>query len=1057
MVNFDENLQHLMDNLNERAKELNCLYRVDEILREPRNTPDNLMARLIELIPAGWQFCELCSARIELNDEVSQSEDYQETPWFQQKDIVVNNRNAGSIRVTYSAEKPFLVEEDKLLQAIADKIGHYLERCELRQAATQWQQLKSSLEVSTTRSDWKVIVDMLYSTDIEAYLRTARKMMNYLYWIGNDEAVRQIEAINFDKLGDRIDEELFANKPTSRTDKNSLLEGFRRVFEIAGTVLSSEEILTNLHKWMQEDRISFLVVALEDLATSLSDIQNALARFHTLGLNKIELTEYTRKNINVLLILRFFTDQLEFINIAKNFIYLESFQSLIQHMIFPNNSHGKLGGKSAGIFLAKNILNTEISSRMHGIDIKYPKTWYITSDTMHRFLYYNNLKEIIEQKYKDIEQIREEYANIIQMFKNSQFPPEIIKELSRALDDFGDSPIIVRSSSLLEDRVGAAFSGKYKSLFLANQGSKTHRLNALMDAISEVYASTFGPDPIVYRKERGLLDFHEEMAIIIQEVVGARAGKYFFPAFAGVAFSNNEFRWSPRIKREDGLIRLVPGLGTRAVDRLSNDYPILVAPGCPDLHVNATNEEILRYSPKMIDLINLEENTFETLPVEEVMRACGEDYPMVEQIVSVYHGSAITSRNRFNINFAEDDIVVTFHGLANHRSRDYMRLLKDALAILKDKMGVPVDIEFACDGNALYLLQCRSQSADHRSAPAAIPKDIPEQEILFTANRYISNGSIPEITHLVYVDPQKYSEIQSLDELKAIGKAVGKLNAILPKRKFILMGPGRWGSRGDIKLGVNVTYADISNSAVLIEIARKKGQYTPDLSFGTHFFQDLVESSIRYIPLYPDEADNMFNERFLQSANNILGKILPEHEELTDTLKVIDVPASTSGKNLRILMNADLDEALAYFSSEHPRVATLSPEPDIAPVPQDNHWLWRYRMAEKIARLIDVQRFGVKNFYIFGSVKNATAGPASDIDLLIHVEDDSERQRMLDTWLEGWSKCLAEMNYLRTGYHTEGLLDVHLITDEDIKNRSSFAARIDAITDAARPLSLTEK
>ena len=171
------------------------------------------------------------------------------------------------------------------------------------------------------------------------------------------------------------------------------------------------------------------------------------------------------------------------------------------------------------------------------------------------FLSYNNLEEVNEQKYKEIDQIRLEYQNVVQLLKNSHFPIEIIKGLSMALDDLGDKPLIVRSSSLLEDRMGTAFSGKYKSLFLANQGSKQERLEALTDAIAEVYASIFGPDPIEYRAERGLLDFHEEMGIMIQEVVGQRVGDYFFPAFAGVAFSNNEFRWSSRIKREDGLAR----------------------------------------------------------------------------------------------------------------------------------------------------------------------------------------------------------------------------------------------------------------------------------------------------------------------------------------------------------------------------------------------------------------------------------------------------------------------------------------------------------------------
>ena len=165
---------------------------------------------------------------------------------------------------------------------------------------------------------------------------------------------------------------------------------------------------------------------------------------------------------------------------------------------------------------------------------------------------------------------------------------------------------IVRSSSLLEDRAGAAFSGKYKSLFLANQGTKQEKLDALTDAIAEVYASTFSPDPIEYRSERGLLDFGEEMGIMIQEVVGTRMGNYFVPSFAGVMFSNNEFRWSPRIDRKDGLVRMVPGLGTRAVDRLVDDYSILLAPGKPNLSVNVTPDEKVRYSPHYIDVINLE-------------------------------------------------------------------------------------------------------------------------------------------------------------------------------------------------------------------------------------------------------------------------------------------------------------------------------------------------------------------------------------------------------------------------------------------------------------------
>jgi len=119
-------------------------------------------------------------------------------------------------------------------------------------------------------------------------------------------------------------------------------------------------------------------------------------------------------------------------------------------------------------------------------------------------------------------------------------------------------------------------------------------------------------------------------------------------------------------------------------------------------------------------------------------------------------------------------------------------------------------------------------------------------------------------------------------------------------------------------------------------------------------------------------------------------------------------------------------------------------------------WEWRYKMAEKICQCLDFNKFNVKGFYVFGSTKNACSGPASDIDILIHFRGNQVQRENLLLWLDGWSQALAEINFQRTGYETEGLLDVHLITDEDIKNKTSFAVKIGAITDAARPLKVIE-
>jgi hypothetical protein len=177
------------------------------------------------------------------------------------------------------------------------------------------------------------------------------------------------------------------------------------------------------------------------------------------------------------------------------------------------------------------------------------------------------------------------------------------------------------------------------------------------------------------------------------------------------------------------------------------------------------------------------------------------------------------------------------------------------------------------------------------------------------------------------------------------------------------MGPGRWGSRGDIKLGVNVTYSDINNSAVLIEIARKKGNYVPDLSFGTHFFQDLVEASIRYIPLYPDEKGIIFNEDFLLKSPNALFELLPAYSNLSDSVHVIEVPEAADGLVLRVLMNADLDMAVGILS---PRTSSIMEDNErnaYVPGVRTDHWRWRAEMVEKLASQLDPQRFGVTSLY----------------------------------------------------------------------------------------------
>lgn len=903
-------IDRLLHDLRERAKELNCLYEVQEILSSPDASMDKICQGVVGVLPPGWQYPDVCHAEIACAGKTYRTPGFQASPWVQSADIRVQDQVVGRISVYYDEERPpsdegpFLKEERRLINTIAEQIGFYILHQQLRQVFHE--QMRAG-EAEKTRLE--VVLDLLRRTDPDLLTRIARKMINHLGWMGIKEAERLLDDF---ALAHSEESGLDENRPAQGVWPGSLLEVSDRVFQIASAHLPHDVILENIQKWTKEDRVSFLVNALVNPGSSLAEISAAIERYHLLAAQGIELTSPRERWFRVSLIRRILSDQPHFIGVAQRFISIDDFSDFMRRVVFPSGSHGKLGGKSSGLYLAAQILKAAAANVELLRNVKTPKTWYLTSDSVFYFIGYNNLEDVVEQKYKDPGRVRQEYPYIVHLFKNSPLPPEIVRGLSLALDDFGDVPLIVRSSSLLEDQVGAAFAGKYKSLFIANKGTKEERLGALMDAISEVFASLFGPDPIEYRIAHGLIDYHEEMGILTQEVVGSRIGRYYAPAFAGVAFSNNEFRWSGRIRREDGLVRLVPGLGTRAVDRLSNDYPILIAPGKPNLRVNVTPDEIVRYSPKRIDLINLEARSFETIEVKDLLRECGAEYPLIEHLVSIYTPDRIRPPGRLGLNFRENQFVVTFEGLCSRTA--FLKQLRAILDTLQDALGHPVDIEFAHDGTDFYLLQCRAQSHSPDSAPSEIPRDAPPESVIFTARRYVSNGSVQDINHIVYVDPQKYGRAADRQELLAVGRAIGVLNQILPKRRFILMGPGRWGSRGDIRLGVSITYADISNTAMLIEIARKQKDYLPEPSFGTHFFQDLVEASIRYLPLFPDDPGVVFNERFLGTQTNVLPHLLPDFAHLADVIRVIDVPASTGGQTLQVLMNAEQETAIALLA-----------------------------------------------------------------------------------------------------------------------------------------------
>jgi hypothetical protein len=642
------------------------------------------------------------------------------------------------------------------------------------------------------------------------------------------------------------------------------------------------------------------------------------------------------QEIIVVLIKSMISDQLGFVGIAKEWFTIADLQEIRRRRI----GRGKIGGKAAGLLLAWKILQKEDDepvlskaergaeepalSEAEGIDIKsrlaIPESYFIGADAFYDFLSLNRLHDTLNQKYKTREQIDADYPAIREAYIGGHFPDDIIYGLRELLKEVGDAPLIVRSSSLLEDNFGTSFAGKYDSFFCPNQGTPEENLKALTLAISKVYASVPSPVPILYRQHMGLVDYDERMAVLIQKVQGTQCCNFFFPALAGVGFSLNPFRWNPRIRPEDGFLRVVWGLGTRAVERVANDYPRMVALSHPQLRPEAGAEEIKHYSQHFVDLIDLADNQLKTLPISEVLSV---DYPAVRFLASVDKGGYLQPMFSQSRDIEPQQMVLTFDYLL--KDTTLVPLMKAILKKLERRYGWPVDIEFTVDIGSEYpqpslmvhLVQCRPQSShesDWRQASFDFDETwaLPEEDILFSANKLVPHGLVPQIRYIVYVDPEKYAQIPDPTTKLQLARVVGHINQRLEGERFILMGPGRWGS-SNMDLGLKVTYADIHNTSVLVEIAMTNGDGTPELSYGTHFFQNLVEARIYPLPLYPHQDDTIFRSAFFQETPNMLKDLIPSDGKYAKYIKIIDVPAATDGRYLEVVMDSEKGKALGYL------------------------------------------------------------------------------------------------------------------------------------------------
>lgn len=616
----------------------------------------------------------------------------------------------------------------------------------------------------------------------------------------------------------------------------------------------------------------------------------------------------------VVLIRRLISDQLAYINIAKEWFSIEDLVEIRKKKI----GYGKIGGKAAGLLLAAHILeHTAEDSLRAGLCI--PESYYLGSDLIYVFMSSNGLMHWNDQKYKSDEQIRSDYPRILEEFQAGEFPPDILEKLQDMLDKIGQRPLIVRSSSQLEDNFGTSFAGKYDSYFCPNQGTRPENLRQLTQAIARTYASTLKPDALLYRRSKGLQDYDERMAILVQVVQGEPFGHYFLPHGAGVAFSRNLYRWDPQIRREEGFARLVWGLGTRAVDRMANDFPRLVALEHPMLQPDDSPEAIRRYSQRYVDLIDLESNQFKTLPIHQVLRP---NYSPLRYLVQVEQEGYFTClRSRA----AEADIpqmAITFNEFL--RRTPFAARLGQILKLLEDHYHNAVDIEFTFQipdpfaikpEVVISLLQCRPQSRLEDAKVVRLPRELAREEILFSTHFMVPQGYTANIRHVLFVEPQGYYNLATANERLDLGRAIGRLNSLLGSKTYICVGPGRWGTYNP-DLGVYVCYSDIFNSAALVELSGKGIGPAAEPSLGTHFFQDLMEAQIYPLAVLLDEPRTIFNQEFFYNTPNCLNQFLPEDAARFPCLKLIDVSAYQAGHHLELVMDDEAGEAVAFLGKD---------------------------------------------------------------------------------------------------------------------------------------------
>lgn len=590
--------------------------------------------------------------------------------------------------------------------------------------------------------------------------------------------------------------------------------------------------------------------------------------------NGVDVTEDCSKICNIML-----TRDSKMRELIKSNFTPEDYFEVHSRMV----GTGMIGGKACGMLLSRKIVENhrpDIFERFEPHD-----SYYIGSDVFYAYIVDNGFWDLrIKQRTE------EGYFTLAGEFEKKimegKFPTGIEAEFRRILDYYGNDPVIVRSSSILEDGFGNAFAGKYESVFCGNQGDPEERLQKFEEAVKIVYASTMSMSALDYRKRRGLDKRDEQMAILVQRVSGSRYEGFFMPCTAGVGYSVSPYRMGSE-KPKSGMLRLVMGLGTAAVDRRTGSYPRLVSLDAPTKVLSTDMSDRQQFSQRIVDAISADTNDVEGF---DAMNIC-KSVPRYLKNMIYSHNYETESRLRERGDW-RDVLFITCDGLT--KNEQLMTDMRDILELIQTHYEYPVDTEytinFAPDGSyVIDLLQCRPLQLTAEGDKITVPDGVDNRRILLET-KGVSMGFSREIAidGVVYIDPILYYQMPYRRKYE-IKEALSQVNWRFRNqgKHLLLLTPGRICTSSP-ELGVPSGFSDISEFSVIAEVSESKVGYIPELSYGSHIFQDLVEAGILYTAVFEKESTIAFSPDLLKEFADVTNGVTELADDIKGVLRVYD-------------------------------------------------------------------------------------------------------------------------------------------------------------------------